>query len=517
MIIIVHQNNQVSQILDENFKSVSFPVNNSIAKVMLALAKQYPLELIVWCEKTYLGVVNFNAVPKIFHHNLIMASFAVSGVNYMPKDIGFVDQSVFLNINKKVSYPTWLMSSDIGGISAVFLNALTTITVFSDFNYFLNSLAKLAMPKGLFCYSEPKFVKSKPTYFIDNQVASNKELFKFVKQHYKWFWVIMLLFCKIIYLKRMPLWAFFKTTFVKKRVVGFSFLDIASTNKNIDKKEIDVIIPTIGRAKYLFDVLSDLKSQTLLPRRVIIVEQNPDTNSNSELSFVNNKDWPFIIEHIFTHQTGVCNARNLALNLVKSEWVFLNDDDNRFGNNLIEDVFKFIKKYGVSVLSVKYLQPGETLATFYNYTNQTGIFGSGNSFVKTSCLKDVKFNMALEFGYGEDFDFGVQLRNKGYDVVFTPDIAITHLKAPMGGFRTKVKQLWDNDVIKPKPSPTIMYTLLKHSTKEQILSYKVILFVKQLTKYRKINLLKFYNNFQKEWGVSVYWANKLDQDKLNVF
>jgi GT2 family glycosyltransferase len=39
----------------------------------------------------------------------------------------------------------------------------------------------------------------------------------------------------------------------------------------------------------------------------------------------------------------------------------------------------------------------------------------------------------LNFGYGEDNDFGMKLRNQGHDVSYLPKPQILHLKAPMGG------------------------------------------------------------------------------------
>jgi hypothetical protein len=51
----------------------------------------------------------------------------------------------------------------------------------------------------------------------------------------------------------------------------------------------------------------------------------------------------------------------------------------------------------------------------------------------------------------EDSDFGMQLRNQGIDVLYLPEPKI-HLKAPVGGFRTKPKLAWENDEIQPKPS-----------------------------------------------------------------
>ncbi len=182
---------------------------------------------------------------------------------------------------------------------------------------------------------------------------------------------------------------------------------VQSSKEVVCEATIDVIIPTIGRKIYLYDVLKDLALQTHLPKQVIIVEQNPMEGSESELDYLKNENWPFKIKHTFTHQAGACNARNLALSKVESEWVFLNDDDNRFEANLIKKTIENIIKYGEKCITTSYIQPHEKSQHFS--VHQTGIFGSGNSFVKTELLRKVSFDKALEFGYGEDTDFGLQL------------------------------------------------------------------------------------------------------------
>jgi GT2 family glycosyltransferase len=268
------------------------------------------------------------------------------------------------------------------------------------------------------------------------------------------------------------------------------------------------VIPTIGRKKYLYDVLCDLRSQTQLPKNVIIVEQNPSTDSVSELDYLTNEIWPFVIKHIFTHRSGVCHARNKALAKVESEWVFLNDDDNRFGNDLIEKALLNISNYGTPVLSTSYLQLNEKQE--YKLISQSGIFGSGNSFLKTALLKIVAFNESFEFGYGEDTDFGLQLRNCGADIIYFPELQILHLKAPIGGFRIKPVLEWQNDSIQPKPSPTIMLHKKIYETKEQILGYKLVLFIKLLKNIELQNLYQFLSSFQKKWKASLYWAKQLE-------
>lgn len=313
MILLLHENNKALQVLDANMQPLDIRLGASIAHTLLGLAKAHPHAVIVWCNKAYLEYVNLAALPDIFHHQLIMASFSVSGQNFVPKSIGFVDPSVFLNVKREQRYPTWLMSSDVGGVSAEFLNAITSVKTSENFDYFINSLAKRAMPKGLFCYSEPRLVKTLPPQFIQTPEASNTKLFKFVKQHYKWVWVFVLLCCFVIYQKRFPLWAFLKTLFCQKQPLVFKPLKVRSSKSVITQKTIDVIIPTIGRPSYLYDVLKDLSAQTLLPKQVIIVEQNPHKGSVSELDFIKEETWPFKIKHIFTHRAGAWQCQKPGL------------------------------------------------------------------------------------------------------------------------------------------------------------------------------------------------------------
>lgn len=510
MIYIVHQNNEVLDVLNNQFGPVNLPLNKSIATTLFQVAKVYPNDLIVWCHQEYKDCINVDALPSIFHHDRIMASYTLSNHFYIPPSIGYVDQSIYIKVKKDVCYPTWLMSSDVGGVHAKVINSISnTIKKHTNFNYFLNSLAKCAMPQGLFCYSSPQLLLTeKPIQ--SNKQASNYTLFKFVKQHYKLSWILMLFLSFILFEKKLPLLPFLLSFFYRKKNndLDFSSIEIKSTRNIVNKKEIDVIIPTIGRKEYLYDVLKDLSRQTILPKHVIIVEQNPEENSVSELDYLTNETWPFNIKHKFIHQTGVCNARNIALSLVESEWTLLGDDDNRFEPDLIEKFFTETEKTGVKVGTSVYLKPNEKQSYFK--TTQTSIFGGGNSFLKSSLIKKVRFNLNFEHNYGEDHEFGMQLRYLGEDIIYYPNIKITHLKAPFGGFRTQFNHPWDNEEILPKPSPTLMLLHLKSFTKQQLQCYKLLLFSKFYKQQLIKNPFRYISNMTNRWQVSLKWANKLD-------
>ena len=233
--------------------------------------------------------------------------------------------------------------------------------------------------------------------------------------------------------------------------------------------------------------------------------------SYSELDYIQKEKWPFEIQLIFIHQSGACNARNLALNQIESEWVFLADDDNRFEASLLSDIFDKVKQYGNSVVTTSYPQKNEVNKN--NEVVQWPTFGAGNSFVRRAIVDTIRFNPAFEYGYGEDADFGMQLRNQGHDVLYLPEPEIVHLKAPIGGFRTKPKLQWQNDSIQPKPSPTVMLYRVLNNSSTQINSYKTTLFFKYYRLQKIKNPFKYYFNFQKQWERSVFWASKLNNKK----
>lgn len=509
MIVVYHHNNKVVQIFKDEIE-LSFEDLN-IAETLMVLAKKYPKRWLVWCEVDLKNFLNKAYFETIFHHNKILASFNTNKTEgYLPEAVGYIEESLYLKINRKVTYPTWLMSSNVGGINAAaFLAFDGKIPLDNNFNYFLNSLAKIGIQKGLICYSEPKLLLEN-SIIIPIQKANKFGLFQFVKQHYRTRWVFLLFINFLVFEKKMPLMALlFSLRFknLQNNTINLSEVEVKSSIKVTDLKTIDVIIPTIGRKNYLYDVLKDLAQQTHLPKNVIIVEQNPIPESSSELDYLTTEEWPFVIKHTFTHQSGACNARNVALAQVSSEWVFLNDDDNRFDHNLIHDIFYKIEQFGIEVATTSYIQPNEKLV--YKTIHQSGIFGSGNSFVKTSCLQNVSFSMALEFGYGEDTDFGLQLRHQGFDVIYFPEPSILHLKAPFGGFRIKPEFAWKDEIIQPKPSPTIMYVKQKYLTQKQIAGYKFVLFFKTIKKESIFKWFSFYVLFHKKWNASLEWSKRI--------
>jgi GT2 family glycosyltransferase len=510
MIIFYHNKYKITEIVSTVTGNFSNQIDENIVLVLLDFAERFKEEILVWCHENEKSNLNIFGIEKLFHHKKLLFSYNSSLVNYFDRRIGYIEDSPFIKINKQVTYATWQMSSHVGAVHSSVLKACRyDLEIENNFDYFLNSFAKRAMGYGLFCYSQPQLVLKE---IRPQEVSTSNiyELFKFTKQHYRMRWIFLLFFNLILFEKKVPLLPFVFSLFYIKRKFNSELLDkipLQSKNKLIEKGTMDVLIPTIGRKDYLLNVLNNLANQTYLPKNVIIIEQNPHENSQSDLDFIQNLKWPFVIKHHFTNRSGVCNARNIGLTMVESEFTFFADDDIVFENDLIEKAILTFQTTGNEVFLVACHLESQTVIP--HQIKQFAVFGAGHAFVKSSCIKNLKFNIGFEFGFGEDADFGMQLRNNGFDILYISTSTILHLKAPMGGFRTKPVLSWQNDKIQPKPSPTVMLYRLLYDTEEQIRNYKSMIFIKNLNSSFLLNPFRYIKIFKQKWNRSVYWANEL--------
>lgn len=506
MILLVHQHNKVISV-SRNEKPIISMDNKELCVVFFEIAREFPEDILVWCNLEVKESVNFEAILELMDLNRKFISYHPN-LNYFSKQIGYVEESPFININKSVTYTTWQMNSLVGAVhTATILKFDTILSKNSDFDFLLNSLAKVYMPRGMFCYSEPKLLKENCKVIIDNS-SNLYSLFSFVRQQYKLTWLFLLALNILLFERKIVLLPFLKSLFFHKRITCNSTVSFETLNNDVSfiDESVDVIIPTIGRSQYLHDVLLDLKEQTLLPKNIIIVEQNPQKDSVSELNYLTEEKWPFAIKHFFIHQPGACNARNLALHHVESKWIFFADDDIRLKNSFLYDGFKKIINNKLKAVVFKCIEDTK-LQINDEAIIQTTIFGSGSSIIASNAK--VLYNKKLEFGYGEDSEFGLHLRNLGTDVVYVSNPNIFHLKAPIGGFRYKHDFPWDKDKIKPLPVPTILLYKKLYYSNEQINGFKTSFFLHLAQKQNGVGIFFFYRKFMKQWDASNFWSNKL--------
>ena len=510
MLIIVHENAKNVQEIFLNDRAIP-KVFSSLTAEFWRLAKEYPHEILIWIDNRFTHILNKKELKNIFHHELIMASYPVKE-QFFPPTIGYIDQLPFVKPDYNVKYPTWRMSTNVGGLkggTALEFQQLVGKNV--SFGYLINVIAKTGQQNSLFCYSEPALILDKAHSNFPESIAKKKELFQFVYQFYKTEWLLILLFCYMRYENKFPLLSFLAAFLKKKRFkaeVDLSKIEVNSSVLSVSKDEtIDVIIPTLKRPEFVKLVLEDIKKQSKLPQKVIIIEQDPDKGATSQLKDLLQETWPFEVVHKFITTPGACKARNLAMEYSTSKWIFFADDDIRIPEATFENAISEIKRLGIKALNLNCVQLGAD--TVFHKTKQWGAFGSGTSIVASEHALKCRFNDAYEYGFGEDTDFGLQLRAKGADIIYHPKVQITHLKAERGGFRQEFLVPWEKEKTVPKPSPTMMLLVQNYHDKYMLRGYKISLFLKYYTNQPVRNPFKYLKVMEQKWNSSKEWAIKL--------
>jgi len=302
---------------------------------------------------------------------------------------------------------------------------------------------------------------------------------------------------------------------------------------------VSYIIPTMMRQEFTLQLLEDLASQTYPVSQVVIVDATPENLRDDKLY---QQEFPFQLIIKWQETKGSCRARNEAIELCSGEYIVFGDDDIRIQPDFIENHIRILQTYKVNACNgldiradnqqqklIHLEEKLEKLETLRWKVGASHGFSNANSCVKREYVKKLIGNdINFDGGYGEDSDFGLSLLKLGQIVIYNPFSANLHLKPPIGGYRfwgnqakiigkKRKKQPWELDApvqfVRPVPSPTIMYGIVKHFNNSQILEYKYKHFFLYLFKGSKpgilYRLLRLpYKNLQ--FKKSLFYAKKLN-------
>lgn len=369
-------------------------------------------------------------------------------------------------------------------------------------------------------------------------IISQKDRHLFFSKNFKKSHTIYMIF-------RMGAWKIseWKTFFYVKKKYKKRTNTICIPARELKEREgkptASYIIPTMFRQDYTVQLLEDLATQTYKPTQVVVVDATPQSERNESL--YQDKKYPFQLIIKWQETKGSCRARNEAIAVCTGEYIIFGDDDIRIPPDFIENHIRFLQTYRAGAcngLDIRADFHTQNLNDLDDKLTKLGdkrflvgnvqMFSNANSCVKKEYVHQLVGNdVNFDGGYGEDSDFGISLTKIGVIVLNNPFSANLHLKPPSGGYRfwgTQAKivgkkrkmQPWELDTpvkwIRPVPSPTIMYGIIKHFTPQQTLEYKYKHFFLYLFKGSKIGfifrLLRFpYKNIQ--FKKSVFYAQKL--------
>jgi glycosyltransferase involved in cell wall biosynthesis len=200
------------------------------------------------------------------------------------------------------------------------------------------------------------------------------------------------------------------------------------------KARVSVLIPTLERYPYLRTLLNQLRSQTIKPTEIIVVDQTPAEQSDVNLA-QDFADLPLRI--IYLDYKGQCVSRNAGLNLVRGDFVLFIDDDDEVSPRLIESHLNNLNRFCADVSSgVADDVKAGPLPWDFTFIRASDVFPTNNTLIKLKVLeRSGLFDLAYNRLSRADGDLGVRIYLSGAFMVLNPEISVLHHHAPSGGLR----------------------------------------------------------------------------------
>ena len=197
---------------------------------------------------------------------------------------------------------------------------------------------------------------------------------------------------------------------------------------------VTVLIPTLDRYPHLFNLLDQLRGQSVPPLEIIVVDQTAATERDIT--------WParftdLPLRVIWRDTAGQCSSRNAGLAVARGDAILFLDDDDEIPPDLIARHLAYLARFGVDASCgvAEELGAGALPAAF-GLVRDSDVFPTNNALLRRAALTGSGlFDLAYERGERADGDLGMRLYLAGGALGLNPGASVLHLHAPRGGLR----------------------------------------------------------------------------------
>ena len=213
--------------------------------------------------------------------------------------------------------------------------------------------------------------------------------------------------------------------------------------KPASKVDLSLVICTYGRTKQLTEVIQSIRCQSLAPKEIIIVDQNPPGFLDDLLEECTNK---LNIIHKRVTFTGASKARNFGAHIATGELIAFPDDDCTYREDTIKNVIRGFERddeLGVLIAGKdeilnaapiktqrdnKITQIHTVLDLFKAKAETSNIFVRKKVLNKLEYVFDVKIGPGefTEWASNEETDLLVRLLQKNVPIAKDETIRIIH-------------------------------------------------------------------------------------------
>jgi glycosyltransferase involved in cell wall biosynthesis len=241
----------------------------------------------------------------------------------------------------------------------------------------------------------------------------------------------------------------------------------------VEDGRVSVLIPTLERYPYLRTLLGQLRTQTISPYEIIIVDQTPQKRRDTSIQG-DYADLPLKV--LYLDEAGQCSSRNSGLHMAGGDFVLFLDDDDEVPSTLLEHHLHVLARpeVGVSAGVAEEVGAGPLPSNFRD-GRVSDVFPTNNTMIRRSILNaSGLFDLAYDRGQRADGDLGMRVYLSGALMVLDPRISVLHHHAPRGGLRAHkarvITYAGSRNSLRQRhlPSTTEIYLAMRYFTPRQV-------------------------------------------------
>ncbi|MFN2386435.1 MAG: glycosyltransferase family 2 protein [Thermoanaerobaculia bacterium] len=197
---------------------------------------------------------------------------------------------------------------------------------------------------------------------------------------------------------------------------------------------VTVLIPTLDRYTFLRPLLHQLRSQTIRPLEILVIDQTPAHRRADTLE----QEFPDLpLSVVFRDRAGQCSSRNAGLLQAEGDYVLFLDDDDEVPPDLIARHLASLARHRAEVSCGVAEETGAgPLPEAFRLARASDVFPTNNVLIRRDILQHSGlFDLAYERGARADRDLGMRIYLSGALMVLHPEIPVVHHHAPSGGLR----------------------------------------------------------------------------------
>lgn len=183
------------------------------------------------------------------------------------------------------------------------------------------------------------------------------------------------------------------------------------------KSNVTVIIPCYNDGQYLMEALQSIYKQTLLPEKIIIVDDGSNTATKKILASINHP----LVQIVHQENKGVSVARNHAISIAQTDYILNLDADDYYEPTFLERAAAILEKDQEVVAVSSYCRIFRAQTTIEIIEPQGGSLKNfivknqsraSAMFTKKAWLTVGGFDEKMKEGY-EDWEFWIAILKLG--------------------------------------------------------------------------------------------------------